>query len=73
MPVVTVKDNSTLQVNYIKGQDENGKNILTSKSYKGVKAAAQDQDLYDCAVAISNLQQKPINFVRRIDSSIITE
>ncbi|MFV0358087.1 MAG: DUF1659 domain-containing protein [Bacteroides thetaiotaomicron] len=50
-----------------------GKDIIKSRTYSNLKATAADQDIYDTAVAISAIQDKPLQEVVRVETSILIE
>ncbi len=59
--------NSTLQLTYDLGTDEDGKKISRRRSYTNVKSEAADQDLFDVAAAIAGLQSYPIEQIQVTD------
>jgi len=51
------------------GVDESGKPILRNKNFDGIKAQAQDQDLYEVGQALVGLQKHPLNKLIRTDQN----
>ena len=66
--------NSRLSLIFQTGVDPNsGAPILKTKSYTNVKHDATDQDVYDVATAIANLQKYLLHEVQRTDKAKLTE
>ncbi|MGI6570027.1 MAG: DUF1659 domain-containing protein [Caldicoprobacterales bacterium] len=59
--------NSTLQLTYDMGTDDDGKKLVRRRSYSNVKVDAADQDLFDVAAAISGLQTYPMSQIQVTD------
>jgi hypothetical protein len=73
MDVIVSKESSTLQISYIKGTDQDGNAILTSRIYRSIRPETTDQNLYDCAVILAGLQEHLVNYIKRVDGSLLTE
>ena len=74
MAVTSVPYNSRLSLIFQTGVDsESGAPILKTKSYTNVKHDAADQDVYDVASAIANLQKHPLFEIQRTDKAKLTE
>ena len=72
--VVTVPRDSSLQFRLIVGTNpETGAPIVNSKSFTRVKSAALDQDVYDTATALVDLQKYPVDEIRLEQESQLTE
>ena len=72
--VVTVPRDSSLQFRLIVGTNpETGAPIINSKSFTRVKSAALDQDVYDTATALVDLQKYPVDEIRLEKESQLTE
>jgi hypothetical protein len=73
MAVISTPVNSILQLVLEKGMGENGKPILRTKSYNRVKTSAPDEDLMEVAKQLSGLQDYPVNAIRRVIETELTE
>jgi len=72
--VVTVPRDSSLQLRLIVGTNpETGAPIVNSKSFGKIKAAAIEQDVYDVAGALIDLQKYPIDEIRLEQEAQLTE
>jgi hypothetical protein len=71
MAVTKVPGNSVLKLALHVGDSPTGSPVLKNRSLNGVKPAAVDQDLYDVAVALTGLQQYPLNGITRIDNGAL--
>ena len=72
--VVTVPRDSSLQFRLIVGTNpDTGAPIINSKSFTRVKSAALDQDVYDTATALVDLQKYPVDEIRLEKESQLTE
>ncbi len=72
--VVTVPRDSSLQFRLVVGTNpETGAPIINSKSFTRVKSAALDQDVYDTATALVDLQKYPVDEIRLEKESQLTE
>lgn len=67
MPVVTNQADSKLKIVFLAGVDDNNKNIMKSKTLANVKSAAQNENLYNLGVAISELQSYELTNIVRYD------
>ena len=66
--------NSRLSLIFQTGTDPtSGAPILKTKSYTNVKHDATDDDVYDVANAIANLQKYPLYEIQRTDKGKLTE
>ena len=59
----------TLQMAYDLGTDLDGKKITRTRSFSNINIDVIDQDLYDVALAIVDLQTKPITHITIIEKS----
>ena len=72
--VVTVPRDSSLQFRLIVGTNpDTGAPIINSKSFTRVKSAALDQDVYDTATALVDLQKYAVDEIRLEKESQLTE
>ncbi len=72
--VVTVPRDSSLQFRLVVGTNpETGAPIINSKTFTRVKSAALDQDVYDTATALVDLQKYPVDEIRLEKESQLTE
>lgn len=61
--------NTTLQLLFDMGTDEDGKKITRRRSYTNVKTDAADQDVYDVAVILTDLQTQSVVGIQTIDKT----
>ncbi|HHU79691.1 MAG TPA: DUF1659 domain-containing protein [Clostridiales bacterium] len=59
--------NSTLQLTYDMGTDQEGKALSRRRSYSNVKVDAADQDVFDVAAVIYGLQTYPMSQIQVTD------
>jgi len=72
--VITVPRDSSLQFRLVVGTNpETGAPIIQSKSFGSIKAAALDQDVYDTANALVDLQKYAVDEIRLDKESQLTE
>lgn len=65
MAIVVTPLDSVLVARYQTGISGSGSPILSQKSLAGIKATAEDQDVYDVTAALFSLLQYPLVEVRR--------
>ena len=68
MAVDKVIVGTTLRMQFQTGVDGNGDPVYITKSLNNVKDTAVDQDIYDVALALSQLQEHTITSVMRVDT-----
>jgi len=73
MAVTNVPVGSVLRLQLQTGVDGNGDPIIRSKSLSNVKTDALDQDVFDVAQALVQLQEHILENVLRIDSARLEE
>lgn len=73
MAVIVTPVDSNLQIIVQTGVDENNKPVFKTRSYTRVKTDAQDQDLLDVAKQLAGLQIHPVNSIRRVMETELTE
>jgi hypothetical protein len=72
--VITVPRDSSLQLRLVVGTNpETGAPIVNSKTFGSIKSAALDQDVYDTATALVDLQKYTVDEVRLEKESQLTE
>ena len=72
--VITVPRDSALQLRLVVGTNpETGAPIIQSKSFSGIKSAALEQDVYDTATALVDLQKYTVDEIRLEKESQLTE
>ena len=64
---------TTLRMQFQTGVDGNGDPVYLTKSLNNVKDTAVDQDIYDVALALSQLQEHTITSVMRVDTGRLEE
>lgn len=73
MAVVSQPRESRLRIKYIDGVDVEGNNVIKTKTYSKVKAAAADADVYAVADAMMGLQSKTVDEIARLDEEELVE
>lgn len=73
MAVNTVAQDSKFKIQLDAGVDEKGKPIIKSKTFSNVKSTATNDDVYDVANSLAELQELSLISVRRIDEIEITQ
>ncbi len=72
--VVTVPRDSSLQLRLVIGTNPStGAPIINSKSFAKIKSTALEQDAYDVAGALIDLQKYPVDEIRFEKESQLTE
>lgn len=73
MAVNAVPLGSRLQLRLVAGHDAEGSPIYRTRSYAGVKPLAADQAVFAVGSALANLQQHPLEEVRRVNEYLLVE
>ena len=74
MPIIANQANSKVKLVLNAGLDINNKTIFKNKTFANVKAATQNEDLYNLGVAISDLQEYELaNIVRYDEYELLNE
>ena len=72
--VITVPRDSSLQFRLVVGTNpETGAPIINSKTFAKIKSTALDQDSYDVATALVDLQKYDVDEIRLERESQLTE
>ncbi|MBA7548576.1 hypothetical protein ES705_41037 [subsurface metagenome] len=72
--VVTVPRDSSLQFRLVVGTNpDTGAPIINSKSFAKIKSDSLDQDVYDVATALVDLQKYTVDEIRLEKESQLTE
>jgi len=72
--VITVPRDSSLQFRLVIGVNpDTGAPIINSKTFTKIKAAASDQDVYDTATALTDLQKYTVDEIRLEKESQLIE
>jgi hypothetical protein len=72
--VITVPRDSSLQLRLVVGTNpETGAPIVSSKTFSKIKSTAIEQDTYDVAGALIDLQKYPVDEIRFEKESQLTE
>lgn len=64
--------NCKMQLKLNTGLDENGKEIIKTKTYSNVKSDAQDQGIYDVGSSLAELQDHALEEIHRVNDMILT-
>jgi len=67
MPVILNPFDSSIQLKFNVGVDDEGNPILKTKTLSGIKNSVSDQDLMDVAQALAGLQQYTLAAVVRVN------
>ncbi|KXZ40558.1 Protein of unknown function [Alkalithermobacter thermoalcaliphilus JW-YL-7 = DSM 7308] len=73
MPVNSIKTETSLRLRYSLGLDQNGIEKFQTKTIRNFRVNILDNDLYQFADMLSNLQENFLVSVNRIDNSILSE
>ncbi|SFR11050.1 DUF1659 domain-containing protein [Desulfoscipio geothermicus] len=73
MAVNNVATGTVLRMQFQTGVDANGDPVYRSKNLYNVKPQATDQDLFDVANALAQLQNYTLAAIMRIDSARLEE
>lgn len=73
MAVIQDKQVGTLKLYLDKGLDVNSKPIKGTKSFAMLKPAATNQNVYDVAMALANLQKHEVYDIKRLDRTLLSE
>jgi len=73
MAVNNVPIETTLRIQVQTGVDTNGDPIYRNKNMRNVKTDAVDQDLFDVAQSLANLQNYTLTSIQRIDNARLEE
>jgi len=72
--VVIVPRDSSLQLRLVAGTNpETGAPIIESKTFNKIKSGAIEQDVYDVATALVDLQKYPVDEIRFQKESQLTQ
>ena len=72
MSVITMNNPSSLKVKLDAGRDDyTGNTIVKSKTYSNLKHNANNQDVYDIAKALMNLQEYEVLEIAKIDNTTL--
>ena len=72
--VITVPRDSALQFRLVVGTNpDTGAPIVNSKTFGSIKSAALEQDVYDTATALVDLQKYTVDEIRLDKESQLTE
>ncbi len=69
MPLQAQPVDSRLRLRFEVGVDGDGNPRYSSRTYSGVKTEAEDQDVYDIAMAFSELQIYPLVSINRVNET----
>ncbi|MBS4535797.1 DUF1659 domain-containing protein [Clostridium sp. D2Q-14] len=72
MAVNSILTGSKVKMELHNGQDDQGKDILKSKTFSSVKTDATNEGAYNTISALSGLQSLPLVSVKRIDETELT-
>ncbi|MEG0449622.1 MAG: DUF1659 domain-containing protein [Lysinibacillus sp.] len=61
--------NATLRLKYVTGQDDQGKEIVKSKSYRNLNSTHTAASLIVVANAIASLSSRQLNDVERVETT----
>ncbi len=67
MPLQVQPLDSKLKLRFEIGTNENGNPKYSTRTYSGIKPAAENQDVYNVAAAFVGLQEYPVSFINRVN------
>ncbi|SHI01040.1 DUF1659 domain-containing protein [Clostridium grantii] len=73
MAVMVTPIKSDLTIRVISGLDDDGKDVLQTKSFSKVKVDAADQDVFDVANAIAAVLLSPVFDIKRVNAELLEE
>lgn len=73
MAVNKVPTSSVLRLELNVGVDDGGNPVYRNKNLNNIKPAATDQDLFDVAAAIADMQAYTLNGISRVDSAQLAQ
>ncbi|KAF1086177.1 hypothetical protein SPSYN_00918 [Sporotomaculum syntrophicum] len=73
MAVEKIPSGTLLRMQFQTGLDGDGDPIYRTKSLSNVKTDAADQDIFDVAQALVELQEYTLTAVLRVDSAVLEE
>jgi hypothetical protein len=74
MAITANKTETNLVIKYPEGVDLNGRDIIKSQKFSGVKTTALDQEIYDVANALGKLMPKPIvEIIKNDGNALVSE
>lgn len=73
MAVIQDKQVGTLKLYLNKGLDVNSKPIKGTKSFAMLRPTATNQNAYDVAMALANLQKHEVYDIKRLDKTLLSE
>lgn len=73
MAVIQDKQVGTLKLYLDKGLDVNSKPIKGTKSFAMLRPTATNQNAYDVAMALANLQKHEVYDIKRLDRTLLSE
>ena len=72
MSVITMNNPSSLKIKLNAGKDySTGNTIVKSKTYSNLKHNANNQDVYDVAKALMDLQESEVLEISKIDNTTL--
>ena len=74
MAVIVVPRDSSLQLRLVTGTNpDTGAPVIESKTFNKIKSTAIEQDAYDVATALVDLQKYPVDEIRYEKESQLTQ
>ena len=73
MAINKIAVGTTLRIQFQTGVDGSGNPVFSTKSLNNVKETALDQDIYDVALALAQLQEYAVEAVMRLDTGRLEE
>jgi len=73
MAVEKIPSDTILRMQFQTGLDGDGDPVYRTKSLSNVKTDALDQDIFDVAQALVQLQENTLMAVLRVDSAVLEE
>lgn len=73
MAITIVKNPSSLKMTFYCGKNNEGKNIIRSKTFSSLRADAAHEDVYEVGASIASLQKNNLIDILKLDNTIISE
>lgn len=72
MAVLAIKNLSSIKLKLNYGVDKNGKAITKNKSFSNVKSDATDENIFDVANALAELQDHSLIDIIKVDNTSLS-
>ncbi|MEG0051407.1 MAG: DUF1659 domain-containing protein [Terrisporobacter sp.] len=73
MAVIATPNASSLKIKFDCGTDENGDNIMKTRTFNSLKSAATNDDIMTVAKSIIGLQKNTLEGITKVDNTSLSE